>query len=182
MPELFSDIAPKWDSLYLSNCTAKESSPFLFALYISSRRIISKHGNEGTRGVQFTFIVKGDTKKIVFDRSQHRFPSKPGPRDLVHGLILYLEQDNLPLDLSLDNVSFILFLSAKKCFPFQQLHVRSEPSLDPIEGRPLPNLKRLFLKDVFVREVRERFASVLKLRLDIHTLQNIAHPGADDRF
>jgi hypothetical protein len=38
------------------------------------------------------------------------------------------------------------------------------------------------LKDVFVREVRERFASVLKLRLDIHTFQNMAHPGADDRF
>ena len=92
----------------------------------------------------------------------------PNSPELLHGLILSLGQD-LPSDLSLDIISFLVFLPLKvdlgKSVPLQ-----FRKSLKSIQSRQCPEQKYLFLKDISPNDIEIMTNSIQKSRLIVYFL------------
>jgi hypothetical protein len=171
LPNLCStNRLPKVDSFHFWNCTFNTSDPFLLALYASTLLIKSKHGGEWVHGVQFAFGAKGRTIKVVISYGSSRL--MPDSSNMAYGLILYLGQD-LPYDLLLSDVSFLVFLPSKTNIPPQQLYVQFKRSLDSIIGHPWPKLKHLFLKGVSIDDFEDMSNFIQSFGLEVDDLQNL---------
>jgi hypothetical protein len=117
-------------------------------------------------GSQFAIPVNGHTTQIVINDFGDLLT--PNPLDLVQGLILMLGQE-LPTDLSLDNISFLVFLPSKANLSGRQFYPQFNQSLESIRNR-CPMLNHLFLKGVSRDDVDGMPSLIRKLGLAIDDL------------
>ena len=151
----------KLDWIYLWDCYYKTLDPLLYVLLNSMKLLKSLPGGESQK-FQFTIRTSGHTTQIVcLDGS---LSSMPISSYLIHGLILPLGQE-LPNDLSLDDVSFIAFFSSEKYFkmPFSS----PEKTLKSIMNRRYPDLKYLLFYDTQFDGNIEDYISISQLKLNL---------------
>jgi hypothetical protein len=153
------------DLSYLWNCRFMTNDPIWSALRCSIDRIDSKHAGK-VHGYQLAIRVNGHTTRIVYNTNI--FFSIPNSSALVHGLILLLGQD-LPNDLLLRGISFLVFLSLE-ADPSQSLFSGFERCLKSIRNRQYPKFGFLFLKNISLDDAEKMVSFIQQSDLEVHYL------------
>ena len=151
----------KLDWIYLWDCYYVTIDPLLYVLLDSMKLLNSLPGGESQK-FQFTFRTNGHTTQIVCLNDPLFL--MPNSSYLIHGLILPLGQE-LPNDLSLDNVSFIAFFSSET---YSNMTFSSpEETLKSIMNRRYPHLKYLLFYDTQFDGNIEDYISISQLKLNL---------------
>ena len=157
----------KLDLIYIYNCSFKTRNPTWLALGNSMNLVNSIHAGK-VLNFQFAIPMNGCTTQIVISCDQS-FPMPNSP-DLGHGLIFSLGE-NLPSDLSLDNISFLTFFSSA-IDVIEHLSPQAEQILRFIMNRQYLNLNCLLLINVDFNGNIEDSVSISQMRPDLIYLWN----------
>jgi hypothetical protein len=157
------------DLIYLWHCAFQTSDPLWSVLCRSAEKINLMHMKPADC-FKFTIRANGHTTQIVYNENLSSL--MPYSSDLVHGLIFFSGQD-LPNDLLLDDVSFMVFLSSAPDPSNQQPCIQSKQCLDPIKSRQCPKLKYLFLKKEPIDDIEEMLSFVQQFNLEVHILWSL---------
>jgi hypothetical protein len=153
---------PKWNLIYLWNCTFKTSSPIWSALCDSVNLVCSTH--EGKfQNFQFSIRANGHITEIV-DIVDPLFLT-PNSHDLDRGLILSMEQD-LPNDLSLNNISLLTLLPSETTHSNRHSPPHSKRTPKFLMNRPCPTLKYFLPLGFNFENNIEDHISISQLKLD----------------
>jgi hypothetical protein len=153
------------DLIYLWNCHFK-ADDFIWSGLIVSMSLHRLPSGKKYRSFQFTIRTHGHTTRIVCHNGPS--PLMPNSLDLVYGLILPLGQD-LPEELSLDNISFITLLPSR-ADPSKSSSSQCKQNMKSLMSTRCPDLRNLLLKGVSIDEVEKEFGSIQQLKLTIYLL------------
>jgi hypothetical protein len=129
--------------IHIWNCDFKTTDVIWSTLVRSTKLVNSMHTRK-VQGFQFYIPINGHTTQIVY--SDDLFFFMPNSPELIHGLILLLGQE-LPNDLLLDNISFLI-LHPSKLGLLEALSPQSKQTLKPMMNRLCPKLKYLLLMHI----------------------------------
>ena len=164
----------KLDLIYIYNCAFKTINPIRLTLGASMNLVNSIHAGK-VPNFQFAIPINGCTTQIVIGCDQS-FPI-PNSSDLGHRLIFSL-RENLPSDLSLDNISFLTFFSLT-INVIEPLSPQAKQTLGFIMNRQYSNLNCLLLIDIDFEDNIEDFVSIPQLRPDLIYLWNCDFTTSD---
>jgi hypothetical protein len=158
----------KLDLIYLWNSDFQAKDPIWSALIRSMKVVNWMHIGKG-QNCNFAIPINGHTTQIVFNVDSSFLMSNSS--ELVHGLILALGQD-LPGDLSLDNVSQLTLFPSKTHLSYGQLSSQNKKSLKAMMNRLHPNLKHLLLIHIDFDDNLEEYIPIPQLKLDLIFIWN----------
>jgi hypothetical protein len=165
----------KLDLIYLWNCAFKTSDPIWSALVRSMRLTDSMHTGK-THSFRCAIPFNGHTIQIIISRSQDWL--MPNSSDLIHELIISVGQ-NLPSDLSLDDISIITLLPSENVY-IDSLSSQSKQNLKSIICQKCPKLRYLLLMEIaFNNSNIEEYIPILQPGLDLIYLWRCAFETTD---
>lgn len=130
-------------------------------------KLIMSKSTKGTRGFQFAIRSSGHTTQLVY--SDNLSFLMPYSSELDYGLILPSGQE-LPIDLSLTNISFLVILPSEVGVSELQSSPQSKQTLVSISDRCFPNLKYLLLKDVLIANAEEMSTFIQRSKVEVYNL------------
>lgn len=157
----------KLDLVYLWMCRFKTSDP-IWSILCDSIDQINLIRAEKVHTFRFVIRSNGHTIQAVINEDSPFL--MPNSRELVHSLIFPLGQD-LPDDLSLDNISFLVLFSLKTDLS-NSVSPLFKKGLESIMSRRRPEQKYLFLKDIPAKDIEEMTGFIRELELEVHVIEN----------
>ena len=156
--EKFIQISqPKLDLIYNWGCSFR-TNDLIWSSICKSMNLLVLLCPKTPNCFRFAIPTNGHTTQIICNyTSSFLLPNSP---ELLHGLILTLGQD-LPADLPLDNISFLIFLPSG-VNPLQQSSAQLEQIVSSIK-RKCPNLIHLFSKSVSLSEMEGILGPMLQV-------------------
>jgi hypothetical protein len=139
----------------------------IWSIFCNSKKLIDFMHIGKVQKLQFAIPFNGHTTRIVYSMDDSFL--MPNSSDMVHGLILPMGQD-LPIDLLLDNISFLVFLSLETDLS-KPMPPQFKQSLSSIKSRQWSKkLGYLFLKNVDADNMGEMNDLIQSLGLEVHNL------------
>jgi hypothetical protein len=154
------------DLIYLYGCSLKTADP-IWSIICSSANLVRLMQMEEVHGLHFAVPANGHIVQIAWSDSV--YTTLPKLSGLVHGLILRLGQD-LPNDLSFDDISFLVVLPSEANLPSQQLCSHSKQNPNPTKSNQFSKLEYLFLKGVSLNDAKEGYDFIQPLDWEAFTL------------
>jgi hypothetical protein len=153
------------DLIHLWNCGFETEDTIWSALLDS---MSPHHPLDTGKNQSFQFIIRTHdhtTQIVCRDDTSSLIPNSS---DLVHKLILPLGE-NLPSELSLDDISSITFLPPE-ANSSKSLSSQSKKNVESINSSRCPKLEDLFLSGVSMDDVEKDFGPIQLLGLNVHAL------------
>ena len=168
---------PKLHLICLWMCNFMTTHP-IWSIICVSLELIRSTQKERSQDFHFAIPINGHTTQILVNNG----PSilLPSSSNLIHGLILSLEQE-LPSGLLLNDISFLAILPSKMDylvkFSKEVISSQSIENLKSVMSCQHPKLKHLLLSCMDFGGSIEDFIPILQLRLDLIYIWNCAFEG-----